>query len=340
LRIGLIVTMGALAFPGVASADAVSDYHPTQTARNFVTGPGGWEGTTTSEGICLQDLTCPTVTNTWVSSGGTAGDGDGFLRTEIENTAGAESTSRGVWRSPVFDYQGADGKKPTEVSFELARRSDLSPLLATSGSSANYTVEIVEAGTGVGRTVVDTAPLGAIEGWARTPQVTVKPSSLVMGGRYRLRITSTFSTEAEAFPASFVDYDDVRLRAIRDDAAAGGGGGNGGATGGGGNGSGNGGAVLRGNRLFLKLQCLGVARHGKCKVRAVAYSQRGKKGARMTFPIERKVKAKKGKKVTLRVRPRFVKELSKRKKVLVRSQIKAGDERKTKYRRYKLTEAR
>jgi hypothetical protein len=60
----------------------------------------------------------------------------------------------------------------------------------------------------------------------------------------------------------------------------------------------------------------------------------------MTFPIERRVKAKKGKKVTLRVRPRFVKELAKKNKVLIRSQIKAGDRRKTKYKRYGLIKAR
>jgi hypothetical protein len=65
-----------------------------------------------------------------------------------------------------------------------------------------------------------------------------------------------------------------------------------------------------------------------------------KKGARTTFPIQRKVSAKKGKKVTLRVRPRFVKELSKSKKVLVRSQVRAGGKHKTKFKRYKLTEAR
>jgi hypothetical protein len=39
------------------------------------------------------------------------------------------------------------------------------------------------------------------------------------------------------------------------------------------------------------------------------------------------------------VRPRFVRELSKSKKVLVRSQVKAGDERITKFKRYKLTKA-
>jgi hypothetical protein len=93
--------------------------------------------------------------------------------------------------------------------------------------------------------------------------------------------------------------------------------------------------VLHGNRLFLKLKCLGIVAHKRCKVRAVAYAS--KKGARMTFPIERKVKSPKGKRVTLRVRPRFVKQLANSKKVLVRSQIHAGDKRAVKFKRYSLT---
>ena len=57
----------------------------------------------------------------------------------------------------------------------------------------------------------------------------------------------------------------------------------------------------------------------------------------MTFPIERKVRYPKGKKVTLRVRPRFVKQLANSKKVLVRSQIHAGDKRAVKFKRCPLT---
>jgi hypothetical protein len=328
MTVGLLLALA----PATAAAESVSDYHPAGNARDFGTGPGGWQATATSEGICVQDLSCPTVTNAWTASGGTGGGDDGYLRTTIANLAGAESTSRGIWESPGFVYRGADGAEPTEVTFELARRTDLSPLLSSSGNSARYSVEIVAAETGVGRTIIDTAPLGAAQGWALTREVAVRPSSLQLGEQYTIRITSTFDTEAEAFPSSTVDYDDVRLRAVREDAQGGGSGG-GGATGGGG----NGGAILHGDRLFLRLQCLGVAEHGRCKVRAVAYSHR--KGARMTFPIERRVRAKTGKKVTLRVRPRFVRELSKSKKVLVRSQVKAGDRRTTKYKRYRLIEA-
>lgn len=336
--IGAVAAFAALALPGSALAE-VTSYHPAENGRSFVTGPGGWGHTTSSEGVCIEQLTCPTVTNSWLASGGTRGGADGHLRTAIENVAGAESVSRATWTSSAFRYRGVDGDAPDEVTFEVARRVDLTALLANTGTSATYTVEMVDAGSGVARTLIDSAPLGSVEGgWMRTRRIDVKPSSLEVGSRYLIRITSTFSTAARVFRESYVDYDDVLLRAVKDRSGGGGSGGGGSAGGGGNGGGGGGGAELNGNRLFLKLECLGIAKKGRCKVRAVAYSR--KNGARMTFPIERRVKAKKGKKVTLRVRPRFVNDLAKRKKVLVRSQIKAGDERKTKFRRYKLTEAR
>ena len=343
--IGAAIAFAVLALPGSAVA-AVSSYLPNENARTFANGAAGWQASESTEGTCLQQLTCPEVTNTWQASGGTGGGSDGFLRTTIDNSiAGAESVTRGIWTSPTFEYRGVDGANPGEVTFEVARRADLTALNESTGASASYTVELVNANTGVGRTIVDDAPLGSIEGWTRTRRFDVKPSSLVIGRDYRIRITATFTTTAKVFRESFVDYDDVRLRAVSDGASGSGGGGggnggggNGGATGGGnGDGGGNGGAVLRGKRLFLRLQCLGVASHGRCKVRAVAYAS--KHGKRMSFPIQRRVNAKKGKKVTLRVRPRFVQELSKAKKVLVRSQVKAGGTRATKFKRYKLTKA-
>ena len=346
IGVGGIVAMAALALPGAASAKTVSDYHPDQGTRDFRAGAGGWESDTSSAGLCVQGLTCPVVTNSHVAGDGTGGAADGHLRVEVQNLAGADATARGIWRSPSFEYTGVGGQEPTELSFELAKRTELSALLATSGTAANYSVEIVEVASGVSRTVIDTAPLGAVEGWARTPQVTVKPSALTLGSRYRIKITSTFNTEAEAFPASYVDYDDVILRAVLADGAGGddgdgdgdGGGGGGDGTGGPGGNPGDGNAMLRGNRLFLRLKCLGVQKQGRCKVRAVAHAS--KRGARLTYPVERKIKAKRGKVVALRVRPRFVKQLTSKDKVMVRSRIKAGDRRKTRYKSYSLSERR
>ena len=100
-------------------------------------------------------------------------------------------------------------------------------------------------------------------------------------------------------------------------------------------GTGGGGAVLNGNRLFLTLKCLRITSHKRCKVRAVAYAN--KRGARMTFPIERKVKSPKGKRVALRVRPRFVKQLSQSRRCWSAPQLRAGDRRAVKFKKYSLT---
>ncbi len=337
---GIVASAAALgALPAVATAaDTVSDYHPSENAREFGAGAGGWEGSTSVTGLCAPDLTCPTVTNSYVGSGGTGGANEGHLRTEVANLAGVDSRVRGIWRSPPFVYRGAEGQTPTEVTFELARRTQLSSLIS-GGGSASYSAELVRVGSGVARTMIDDALLEASEGWTLTPEVSVSKSSLEIGAEYRIRVITTVYTQAQASPAGFVDYDDVRLRAVRANGDGSGGGGGGGAGGGGGGAGGGGnGAVLDGKRLFLRLKCLGVRHHGRCKVRAVAYTH--KNGARATFPIERRVRSKRGKKVTMRVRPRFVKQVSRQKAVLVRSQVKAGERKKTKYKRYKLIEQR
>jgi hypothetical protein len=197
--VGAAIAFAALALPGTALA-AVTPYHPADNARIFADGAGGWQEKSTQEGFCVEELTCPTVTNTWQSSGGTRGGSDGFLRTTIENTVGAESVSRGVWTSPEFEYRGVGGDVPDEVTFEVARRADLTAFNEATGSVATYSAEIVNAATNVGRTMVDDAPLGVIEGWTRTRRIDVKPSTLVIGRDYRIRITTTFNTTAKVFP--------------------------------------------------------------------------------------------------------------------------------------------
>jgi hypothetical protein len=89
-----IATAAVFGTPGSAFADQVADYHPDQQSRDFAGGPGGWAGTESAAGVCVQDLTCPTVTDSWVATDGAGGGADGFLRASISNVVGAESTSR------------------------------------------------------------------------------------------------------------------------------------------------------------------------------------------------------------------------------------------------------
>lgn len=330
-----VAAIGLVVLPAAASAsEAVSDYHPDENARSFGTSAAGWEESSQAFGFCLGSLTCPQVSNTYEAGGGTRGASDGHIRTAFAGTTGIGGTSQGTWRSPAFTYRGAGGQKATEVEFRLSKRADTATMLAAAGNSVTYSVELVDlddGGNAVG--VLENAPLAPTEGWVRTRGTGVAERDLETGHRYLIRLTTTYSYGAQAIPGGSVDYDEVRLRALRDENGDGDGD-DGSAGGGSGGGAGNGGAVLKGKSLFLKLKCLGISRAGKCKVRATAMAS--KRGARITFPIERKVRAKKGKVVRLRIRPRFVKQLEKQDRVLVRSKVSAGGKRKVSFKRYRL----
>src|SRR4051812_26969288 len=62
---GVAITLCAVP---TAYGDVATDYHPDQQARDFAAGPGGWTGSQMSAGVCVQQLTCPTVTTTWEAS--------------------------------------------------------------------------------------------------------------------------------------------------------------------------------------------------------------------------------------------------------------------------------
>ncbi len=100
------------------------------------------------------------------------------------------------------------------------------------------------------------------------------------------------------------------------------------AAGGGGNN-----AVFDGRNLFFKLKCFGEDKKGKCLTRATALKTKG--GKRVTFPIQRVVKAKKGKIVRARVRFRFRSELAESKSVVLKSVLRSNRADKTKVTKYK-----
>ena len=167
--------------------------------------------------------------------------------------------------------------------------------------------------------------------WTDAPLVTLKPNQLTIGHSYRLRIITRFIYGAEVIPGGSVGYDDVALLAIRDESTLPGGGGGGGG-GGTGNNPGNGNAVFDGRNLFIKLECLGISKKGKCWDRATAL--KSKKGTRYTFPIQRVVNAKKGKVVRARVRFQFRSELERQRTVTLRSVSRPSRRSKDKTTRY------
>jgi hypothetical protein len=329
-------TTALIAVPGVANAaSGTSNYAPDANARTFATGAGGWAQDKGSTGLCLPPLTCPAVENGFVNHGGTAGQSDGYLRTSILGLTGVASESRGTLRSPVFTYNGVNGEKPTDVALSLSHLANIGALLSVTGNSVQYSFELVDETTGKSLRLVDEQSLRPDAGWTEAPLVSLRPGQLTIGHQYRLRIITRFIYGAEVIPGGSVGYDDVALVATRDESNGGGGNGGGGNGGGGhgGGGANNGSAVFDGRNLFIKLDCRGVSKRGKCWDRATAL--KSKKGTRYTFPIQRVVNAKKGKVIRARVRFQFRSELERQRSITLRSVLGTSRDDKSKVTKYK-----
>ena len=316
------VAIGVVALPATASADNVS-FYPGGDSHDFANSVGGFTGSTEAEGLCVPVLLCPLVTNDYVGSGGTGGNGDGYLSTSIVDLLGVAGESRGIWTGSPFTYRGADGKDPTKVTLTIARRSDLGGLLSVVGNEADYSVELIDdSAGGVATRLIDRASLRPTEGWTRASRVGVDLDELTMGHTYRFRIISRFIYGAAVIQGGEVNYDDIRLTAKREAGAGGGGAKPGGNS-----------AILAGRNLFIKLQCFGVQSRGKCFSRATALKSKG--GRRYTFPIQRKVDAKKGKVIRARIRFQFREELESRRSIVLKSVLRTGRHSKNKTTKYK-----
>ena len=322
---GTAVLVAGSASPAAAAEDTTM-YPPDLNARSFVTNDGGWEKASDSSGLCIDPVTCPTVSSGFVATGGTLGAADGYMATAISGLAGVASEVRGVLRSPAFTYDGVAGVKPTDLALSVSHLAQIDPGVSVAGNSVGYAVELVDVSAGdKAIRVIDAPLLKSDESWTASPPASVPPGALKLGHRYRVRIVTRFTSGVQVFESGQVGYDDVELVAINDSSASGGG--TGGTPGGGS-------AVFDGRNLFLKLKCLGVHANGRCHVRATALA--AKHGRRYTFPVQRKVKAKKGKVVRARVRFRFRKKLETKRTVTLKSVIRAKGEKRTRYRRLKL----
>jgi hypothetical protein len=216
--------LGAAFFAAPASAQEVSIYHPDAESRTFRTSVGGWTNSDTESGLCVPALTCPTPENTFEPEDGRAGPNDGHIRTAISGPAGAAGDVAGIWQSPSFVYNGAQGQQPTQIAFALNRKFDIADFLDVGGTSSTFTVEIVNPNTGVVAAVVfDNVPVTAdVPEWTPAGPVDVAPGLLALGRTYAIRITSRFIFGSTVLPGATLDYDDVGFLAIRDPSAPGG----------------------------------------------------------------------------------------------------------------------
>lgn len=325
--VATLAAIGLAALPSNAGAQGkLTVYPPNPEERNFATSAGGFTDEVERTGLCIPVLTCPTVDNFHEPNGGVGGATDGFLRTQIGPLLGVAGESRAIWTSSPFVYRGAGGDAPDEVSLSITRRSNLGALLQVVGNEAAYSVELLDENAGfVSTRLVSGVSLKPTDGWVKSPLVDVDPKDLIRGHTYRVRIISRFEYGVEALQGGRVDFDNLALAASSED-----GGGREGPC----DRAPTSGACFDGRRLFIKLKCFGAQdEDGKCHSRATALKT--KKGVRYTFPIQRVVKAKKGKVIRARVRFRYRKELERRNAIILKSVLRADRKDKSKDIKYK-----
>ena len=332
IRIGLLAGLAALALavlPSTAGA-ATSVYHPNAQSRDFGTGNGGSTSSQEVTGLCIPTLQCPVLFNGWINSGGTRGAGDGYLLSALGSLLGVAGESRAIWSGAPFVYDGAEGKQPEKLTLRVFRDVNLGALLSVVGNSADYSVELVDVTAGNTATrVIDSQQLVPTQTWTTSGPNAIDPDAMTIGHTYHWRIITHFVYGVEVLPGGGVGYDDVTLTAKTD---------------GGGDGPRGGcadtplsSACFDGRRLFINLKCYGVKKNGNCFTRATAL--KSKNGRRYTFPVVRKVKAKKGKIVRARIRFQFRSELEQRRSIVLKSVLRTtrhGKKQATEYERLRL----
>jgi hypothetical protein len=214
---GALLVAGAMVLASASSAGArtLKTIYPSVSASK-VTSAFDWAGSTSYGGLCLQTLTCPTVTNTRELGGGAGGPNDGFLRTHIGSLLGVGATSTGAWESQAFKYVGAQGHQPNKVTFRMFRRSNTGALLNVAGSEAFMNAAIVNARTAKAVvtpvTHVALTPTGV---FTKIGPIDLQRNSLRRGQSYRIVIGSTFVNGAQVIPGADADYDNIQLVAKR-----------------------------------------------------------------------------------------------------------------------------
>ena len=191
----LIVALALVVAPVAGAKTLATTYAPT-----------AWGGSSAYGGLCLQTLTCPTVTNT--ATGGKRG----FIRSHFSSLLGVGATSSGIWASKAFRYRGAQGRAAKRVKLVVRRRTNDATRLSVAGSSANYTVDVVNAKTGnaVAEPIKD-AKLTPRATWTKVGPHKIARNSLRRNHRYRIRITSTFVNGAQVIPAADADYTTAKV---------------------------------------------------------------------------------------------------------------------------------
>jgi hypothetical protein len=329
--------MFLMALPAAAGA-ATSKYPPAAAARGFGGDAAGWTSSSSTDGACLPPLLCASVANSFQGTGGA--DGGGFIRSAYTGVVGVTAvggTATGTWESPPFTYAGADEEEATSVGIALDRRASVDQLLAVAGSSAEYTVRLIDLSEGgEALTLIPATTLAGANAWTDISRGSIDPGSLTAGHDYRIQITSRYTSGTSVLVTGNADYDNVVLTASDGTNGNGKGGGKGK-----GKGDGTGGGALSeqrlldllrqatpgtavlndsGKRLFVRVKCPRKIGHA-CRTTAQGLLRK-----RRPATAKRTVHLRSGKSklVVLRVKPKAREQVAKRKRLLVRQKVRAG----------------
>lgn len=339
---GLLALAVMMAFPVPAHADT---YVAGSDSRTFADNQGGWSGSSSSAGLCIETLVCPAVTNGYVASGGVSSGGDGYIRTQFGSLASTlAGTSTGVWRSPAFVYRGRDGRRPGRVNLDLSIRPRVGALLGLELlNDSSYRVDLVDQSTGAAVSAVPETALTEDSGWTAVPTASVNPRLLKIGRAYRIRITTTYHSAVAVIASGEVGYDNVRLTTRPKPGLGGNGGGNGG--------SGittirelkilvstvglPGSVKLVRNTVKFRVKCPAKASPKVCK-----YKVQGLSKARHSAPATTRkfVKVKPGgvRIVKLRVKPKYLATYRNAKRITLKTKVRVGEVRTVVVKRVKL----
>lgn len=311
-------------------AHAATNVYPAG-GGTFTGGAQGWE---------VTDASC-NVPSLCTASGGydaTAGNPPGSIAANTTIAVGLAGLFKSAitLQSPDFTVSGAgDGTLHLDRQFVQGSLVDLAP-------QTTYTVDLIDRTAGTKSEVLTEAIGASSEFTGKDHAATVKT-----GHVYALSIaTETSSTVAGTGllgGATSVRFDNVSLSVQTAGGESGNGAGKGSGSSGtltdgqlrsliGGNGSLIGPAILKGNRLSVKVRC--PAKVGRtCKI-AVQGLLRKRKPA--TSVAKAEVRKGKTKKVVLEVKPKALKKVTARKKLLFKETVRAGQAKATVYKRLKL----
>ena len=218
---GAISGAGDIWLSGTGGIDeGIISVYPGDEGTTFETTDGGWAHSDNYPALCglIPGALCPAMAGSHETANGATGATDGSLRdtasglTVLPEFLGQNAT--GVWTSPEFTYDGADGEPAEELSFALARKSAVSGLLLQ--GNATWKVDLVNTGDSSVTPLVPSGPATDAGSWTVVSGSPLSPDALTLGGKYRIVISTTVSvTLIGLFPGGTFDYDEVALTARR-----------------------------------------------------------------------------------------------------------------------------